>query len=227
MQILSRRTKNNPVLIGPAGVGKTAIAEGLALRIIAGRVPEQLQNCRVVALDVGLLTMGTKFRGDFEERLKRIMQEIVGARGIIIVIDELHALVGTGVAEGSIDAGNLFKPMLARGEFQCIAATTLDDYRKTIEADPALKRRFQPISVSETSVEETLEILRGLRPLYADFHSVTLTDEALLAAVQMSSRYVAGRFQPDKSIDLIDEASARMCTRRSIAPEAVQRLRED
>lgn len=226
MQILSRRSKNNPVLIGPAGVGKTAIAEGLALRIIAGLVPEHLQNCRVVALDVGLLTVGTKFRGDFEERLKRIMQEIVSTRGIIIVIDELHTLVGTGVAEGSIDAGNLFKPMLARGEFQCIAATTFDDYRKTIEADPALERRFQPVRVSETNFQETLEILRGLRALYADFHQVTISDEALLAAVQMSSRYISGRFQPDKSIDLIDEAAARMCTQRFVAPEDIQRLRE-
>ncbi|GAC1350966.1 MAG: ATP-dependent Clp protease ATP-binding subunit [Ktedonobacteraceae bacterium] len=227
MQILSRRTKNNPVLIGHAGVGKTAIAEGLALRIIQGQVPENLLNCRVVALDVGLLTVGTKFRGDFEERLKRITQEIISAQGIIIVIDELHALVGTGVAEGSIDAANLFKPMLARGEFQCIGATTLDDYRKTIEADPALERRFQPVQIPETSPQETLEILQGLRSRYADFHQVTLTDEALLAAVQMSSRYIQSRHQPDKAIDLIDEAAARVCVQRSVAPDQMRRLRDE
>jgi ATP-dependent Clp protease ATP-binding subunit ClpC len=226
MQILSRRSKNNPVLIGPAGVGKTAIAEGLALRIIAGQVPENLQGRRVVTLDVGLLTVGTRFRGDFEERLKRIMQEIIAAKGIIIVIDELHSLVGTGVAEGSIDAANLFKPMLARGEFQCIGATTFDDYRKTIEADPALERRFQPIIVNETTQEQTLNILCGLRPRYADFHHVTITDEALLAAVQLSTRYISSRYQPDKSIDLIDEAAARVCVQRTVAPAEVRRLRE-
>ena len=227
MQILSRRSKNNPVLIGHAGVGKTAIAEGLALRIVQGRVPENLLECRVVALDTGLLTVGTRFRGDFEERLKRIMQEILGNRGIILVIDELHALTGTGVAEGSIDAGNLFKPMLARGEFQCIGATTLDDYRKTIEADAALERRFQPVQVPETTPQETLEILHGLRSRYADFHQVTITDEALQAAAQMSSRYIASRFQPDKAIDLVDEAAARICVSRVVAPERVRVLREE
>ena len=227
MQILSRRSKNNPVLIGHAGVGKTAIAEGLALRIIQGQVPENLLNCRVVALDVGLLTVGTKFRGDFEDRLKCITQEIINARGIIIVIDELHTLVGTGVAEGSVDAASLFKPMLTRGEFQCIGATTMDNYRKTIESDPALERRFQPVQVPETTLEETLEILRGLRSLYADFHQVNITDEALLAAVQMSSRYIQGRYQPDKAIDLIDEAAARVCVERSVAPDEIRRLREE
>ncbi len=227
MQIFSRRSKNNPVLIGHAGVGKTAIAEGLALRIVQGQVPEGLLERRVVALDVGLLTVGTKFRGDFEERLKRIMQEIIAAKGIIIVIDELHALVGTGVAEGSIDAANLFKPMLARGEFQCIGATTLDDYRKTIETDPALERRFQPVRVPETTPEETLQILQGLRSYYADFHEVTIADEALQAAVQMSSRYIQGRYQPDKSLDLIDEASARVCVQRTVAPSHVRKLRDE
>ncbi|MFL5658156.1 MAG: ATP-dependent Clp protease ATP-binding subunit [Ktedonobacteraceae bacterium] len=227
MQILSRRSKNNPALIGHAGVGKTAIAEGLALRIMQGQVPENLLHYRVVALDVGLLTVGTKFRGDFEERLKRITQEIINARGIIIVIDELHALVGTGVAQGSVDAANLFKPMLARGEFQCIGATTMDDYRKTIESDPALERRFQPVLIPETTSEETLEILRGLRSRYADFHQVTISDEALLAAVQMSSRYIQGRYQPDKAIDLIDEAAARVCVERSVAPGEIRRLREE
>nr|HET6902871.1 ATP-dependent Clp protease ATP-binding subunit [Ktedonobacteraceae bacterium] len=227
MQILSRRSKNNPVLIGHAGVGKTAIAEGLALCILQGNVPENLLGCRVVALDVGLLTVGTKFRGDFEERLKRITQEIIAARGIIIVIDELHSLVGTGVAEGSVDAANLFKPMLARGEFQCIGATTMDDYRKTIETDAALERRFQIVQVPETTAAETLEILRGLRTRYADFHRVTLSDEALVAAVQMSARYIQNRYQPDKAIDLIDEASARVCVQFSVAPDRVRSLREE
>lgn len=227
MQVLSRRSKNNPVLIGPAGVGKTAIAEGLAQRIITGQVPESLQHCRIVTLDVGLLTVGTRFRGDFEERLKRIMQEILQSKGIIIVIDELHALVGTGVAEGSIDAANLFKPMLARGEFQCIGATTFDDYRQTIEADPALERRFQPVQVPETTGQETLAILQGLRPHYEDFHQVMLSDEALLAAVQMSSRYIQNRFQPDKAIDLVDEAAARICVNISTVPNQVRMLRDE
>src|SRR5579884_2499205 len=227
MQILSRRSKNNPVLIGPAGVGKTAIAEGLAQRIIAGQVPENLRNRRVVTLDVGLLTVGTRFRGDFEERLKRIMQEILQSKGIIIVIDELQALVGTGVAEGSIDAANLFKPMLARGEFQCIGATTVDDYRKSIEADPALERRFQPVLVSETTPQETLEILHGLRPRYEDFHQVTISDEALRAAVQMSSCYIQNRYQPDKAIDLVDEAAARACVNISTVPGQIRMLREE
>ncbi|HET9921485.1 MAG TPA: AAA family ATPase, partial [Ktedonobacteraceae bacterium] len=227
MQVLARRSKNNPALIGQAGVGKTAIAEGLALRIVQGRVPENLLQCRVVSLDTGLLTVGTRFRGDFEERLKRIMQEILSNRGIILVIDELHSLTGAGVAEGSIDAGNLFKPMLARGEFQCIGATTLDDYRKTIEADPALERRFQTVQVPETTPQETLEILQGLRSRYADFHHVTITGEALRAAVQMSSRYIASRFQPDKSIDLVDEAAARVCVGHVMAPEQLRVLREE
>lgn len=226
MQILSRRSKNNPVLIGPAGVGKTAIAEGLAHRIIAGQVPENLLNHRVVSLDVGFLTVGTRFRGDFEDRLKQIMQEVIAAKDIIIVVDELHALLGSGVAEGSIDAANLFKPMLARGEFRCIGATTLEDYRKTIEADPALERRFQPVLVSETNDAQTLEILRGLRSHYADYHQATISDEALQAAVQMSSRYIHNRFQPDKAIDLIDEAAARLCVHRAVAPDAVRDLRE-
>lgn len=225
MQILSRRSKNNPVLIGPAGVGKTAIAEGLAVRIIEGRVPENLQQRRVVSLDVGLLTVGTRFRGDFEERLKLIMKEILNSPGIIIVIDELHALVGTGVAEGSIDAANLFKPMLARGEFQCIGATTFDDYRKTVETDPALERRFQPVMVNETTPEQTLEVLRGLRPHYEEYHHVTITDDALLAASQMSTRYIQDRFQPDKALDLIDEAAARVRSSRATAPDEVRRLR--
>lgn len=227
MQILTRRTKNNPVLIGPAGVGKTAIAEALALRIVQGQVPDALRNRRVVALDVGLLTIGTKFRGDFEERLKRIMQEILSSSGIIIVIDELHALVQTGVAEGSLDASNLFKPMLARGEFQCVGATTLDKYAKTIETDPALERRFQPVQVAETNAKETLEVLQGLRSRYEDFHRVVISDAALAAAVQMSTRYISNRYQPDKAIDLIDEAASHVCVQRSVAPEYIHQLRNE
>jgi ATP-dependent Clp protease ATP-binding subunit ClpC len=226
MQILTRRTKNNPVLIGPAGVGKTAIAEGLALRIVQGNVPGNLLQHRVVTLDAGLISVGTKFRGDLEERLKRILQEIITVRGIIIVIDELHTLAQTGVAEGSVDVANLFKPMLARGEFQCIGSTTLDEYRKTIEADPALERRFQPVMVSETNEHETLQILRGLRTRYEHFHQVTVTDEALSAAVKMSSRYIQQRFQPDKALDLMDEAAARVNVRRSTIPTDVQQLRD-
>ncbi len=219
MQILSRRSKNNPVLIGPAGVGKTAIAEGLALRIIEGRVPENLRSYRVVSLEAALLTAGTKFRGDFEERLKMIMQEIIGRPGIVIFIDEIHTLLNVGGAEGSMDAANLFKPMLARGEFQCIGATTLDEYRRLIEADPALERRFQPVQVAETDFQETLAILQGLRSRYADFHHVTIGDEALVAAVQLSSRYIQHRFQPDKALDVLDEAAARVHVQHSAVPD--------
>jgi len=226
MQILARRSKNNPMLVGPAGVGKTAIAEGLAQRIVQGRVPASLRR-RVVALDVGLLTVGARYRGDFEERLQRIMQEIIDARGIIVVIDELHVLVDLSVAHGSLDAINLLKPMLARGEFQCIGATTLSDYRRVIEADHALQRCFQPVMVDETTTDETLEILQGLRMHYADFHKVTITDEALVAAVRMSSYYIASRFQPDKAIDLLDEAASRAFVQQNIAPDPVRRLRTE
>jgi ATP-dependent Clp protease ATP-binding subunit ClpC len=227
MQVLSRRTKNNPVLIGDAGVGKTAIAEGLAQRIVNGQVPDALRDRRIVGLDVGLLTVGTKYRGDFEERLKKVLDEIVTANNVILFVDELQALVGAGVAEGSIDAGNLLKPLLARGEFQCIGATTLDDYRKSIEKDPALERRFQPIKVREATVEETAQILRVLRPRYESFHHVHITDGAITAAAQLAQRYIQSRYLPDKAIDLIDEAAARMKVGRAALPSEVRTLRAE
>ena len=225
MQVLSRRSKNNPVLIGEAGVGKTAIAEGLAQRIVDGQVSDLLRSKRVVSLDVGLLTVGTKYRGDFEERLRKILDEIVAAANVILFVDEIQVLIGAGVAEGSVDAGNLLKPMLARGEFQCIGATTIDDYRKAIEKDPALERRFQPIKVRETTPEETIRILRELRPRYEEFHGVRITDEAIAAAVKLSSRFIQTRKLPDKAIDLIDEASARLRVERAITPSEVRVLR--
>ena len=225
MQVLARRSKNNPVLVGDAGVGKTAIAEGLAQRIVNGQVPESLRDKRIVSLDVGLLTVGTKYRGDFEERLKKVLDEIVNAKNVILFVDELQALVGAGVAEGSIDAGNLLKPMLARGEFQCIGATTMDDYRKSIEKDPALERRFQPVKVREATVEETLQILRVLRPRYESFHHVRISDEAMVAAAQLSDRFIQIRHLPDKAIDLIDEAAARLNVGRSAVPAEVRTMR--
>ena len=221
MQILARRTRNNPVLIGPAGVGKTAIAEGLAQLVVQEQVPDNLLHSRVVALDVGLLSSGTRFRGDFEERLKRILHEVATTPGIIVVIDELHTLVQTGVAEGSLDTANLFKPMLARGEFRCIGATTLDQYRKTIEADPALERRFQPVLVAEATAEDTLCILQGLRARYEAFHHVVISDEALHSAVKLSMRYVTHRYQPDKALDLLDEAASRVNVQRTAVPESI------
>ena len=226
MQVLSRRSKNNPVLVGEAGVGKTAIAEGLAQKIIREQVPDTLRDKRIVSLDVGLLTVGTKYRGDFEERLKKVLEEIVNAKNVILFVDELQALVGAGVAEGSIDAGNLLKPMLARGEFQCIGSTTLDDYRKSIEKDPALERRFQPVMVRETTVEETVQILRVLRPRYETFHHVRISDGALIAAAQLSDRFIQMRHLPDKAIDLIDESAARLNVGRSALPADVRALRE-
>ncbi|HLI87827.1 MAG TPA: ATP-dependent Clp protease ATP-binding subunit [Ktedonobacteraceae bacterium] len=226
VQVLSRRAKNSPALIGPAGSGKTAIIEALALRIVQGKVPDNLQRCRVVALDIGLLTVGTRFRGDFEERLKLMMREIMSAPEIIVAIDELHLLVHTDVAEGSVAAADLFKPVLARGEFRCIGATTPEEYRKTIAADPALERRFQPVTVAEATAHETLAILQGLRSHYERFHRVAVSDEALVAAVKLSARYIQSRCQPDKAIDLIDEAAARLCMQRSAAPDDVRQLRD-
>ncbi len=218
IQILGRRTKNNPVLIGEPGVGKTAIAEGLAQRIAANEIPDILQEKKIVQLDIGLLVAGTKYRGEFEERLKKIMDEIRGAGNVIIVIDELHTLIGAGAAEGAIDAANILKPALSRGELQCIGATTLDEYRKHIERDAALERRFQPVMVDAPSVEESIEILRGLRPKYEEHHKLIIGDVALIAAAVLSDRYISDRYLPDKAIDLIDEASSRVRLRASSLP---------
>jgi len=208
-QILSRRKKNNPVLIGEPGVGKTAIAEGLAQRIVEGKVPQTLENKRVVTLDMASLVAGTKYRGQFEERLKSVMNEIMNTRDVIIFIDELHTIVGAGGAEGSVDASNIFKPALSRGELQCIGATTLNEYRKYIEKDGALERRFQMVMVNQPSEEDTIKILRGLRAKYEEHHRITISDEAIECAVKMSSRYISGKFQPDKAIDVLDEAGSR------------------
>jgi ATP-dependent Clp protease ATP-binding subunit ClpC len=226
MQTLTRRRKNNPVLVGAAGVGKTAIAEGLAQRIASGSVPFALRNLRVVSLDVGLLTVGAKYRGDFEERLKRIVDELVRAQNVILFIDELQTLLGVGGAEGSIDAANLFKPILARGEIQIIGAATQDDFKRIMERDAALERRFQPITVPEATIEETIGILRGLRPRYERFHQVRIGDETISAAVRLSSRYIHSRALPDKAIDLLDEAAARRRVARSLPPMPIVELRE-
>ncbi len=218
IQILSRRTKNNPALIGEPGVGKTAIAEGLAHRIVAGDVPDTLLNKRVLTLDIGSLVAGTKYRGEFEERLKKIIEELRNTNDAVLFIDELHTLVGAGAAEGAIDAANILKPPLARGELQCIGATTLDEYRKYIERDPALERRFQPVMVDEPTLEQSVEILMGIRERYEQHHKVRITDEAVRAAVDLSIRYIADRHLPDKAIDLIDEAASRVRLRHSSAP---------
>ncbi len=211
IQVLSRRTKNNPVLIGEPGVGKTAVVEGLAQRIVRGDVPEGLKDKKIVALDMGALVAGAKYRGEFEERLKAVLKEIVDSSGqIVLFIDELHTVVGAGAAEGSLDASNMLKPLLARGELHTIGATTLDEYRKHIEKDAALERRFQPVIVGEPSVEDTISILRGLRERYEIHHGVKLKDSALVAAAVLSNRYIADRFLPDKAIDLVDEAAARL-----------------
>ncbi len=225
IQVLSRRTKNNPVLIGEPGVGKTAIVEGLALRIINGDVPESLQDKKLLALDMGALIAGAKYRGEFEERLKSILQEVTGSAGAyILFIDEMHTIVGAGKADGAMDASNLLKPALARGELHCVGATTLDEYRKHIEKDAALARRFQPVFVDEPTVEDTISILRGLKEKYEAHHKVKITDGALVAAATLSNRYITDRFLPDKAIDLVDEAAARLRMQIDSKPEELDNL---
>ncbi|MGN6781784.1 MAG: Clp protease N-terminal domain-containing protein, partial [Marmoricola sp.] len=218
MQILSRRTKNNPVLIGEPGVGKTTIVEGLAQDIVSGNVPETLKDKQIYTLDLGALVAGSRYRGDFEERLKKVLKEIRTRGDIVLFIDEIHTLVGAGAAEGAIDAASILKPMLARGELQTIGATTLDEYRKHLEKDAALERRFQPIQVAEPSIAHTIEMLKGLRDRYEAHHRVTITDEALVSAATLADRYISDRFLPDKAIDLIDEAGSRLRIRRMTAP---------
>ena len=226
IQILSRRTKNNPVLIGEPGVGKTAIAEGLAQKIVEGQVPEIIKGKRVVTLDLASMVAGAKYRGEFEERLKKVMSELISAGNVILFIDEMHTIIGAGAAEGAIDASNILKPALARGEIQAIGATTLDEYRKHVEKDPALERRFQPIMVGEPTVEETIQILTGLRDKYESHHRVKITDEAIRAAAVLSDRYIADRFLPDKAIDLIDEAASKVRIKTITAPPELKELEE-
>ena len=226
IQILSRRTKNNPCLIGEPGVGKTAIAEGLALKIVSGEVPEMLKNKRIISLDLTGMVAGTKYRGDFEERIKKVIDEVKAADDIILFIDEVHTLIGAGSAEGAVDAANILKPSLARGELQVIGATTIEEYRKHIEKDAALERRFQPITVGEPTEEEAVEILKGLRDKYEAHHKVKITDEAINAAVKLSTRYIGDRYLPDKAIDLIDEAASRVRLQTFTAPPEIKDLEE-
>jgi ATP-dependent Clp protease ATP-binding subunit ClpC len=226
IQILSRRTKNNPALIGEPGVGKTAIVEGLAHRIASGDVPETLEGRRLITLDMGAVVAGTKYRGEFEERIKKIIDEIKTAGNCVLFIDEFHTIVGAGAAEGAVDAANLLKPSLARGELQCIGATTLDDYRKYVERDAALERRFQPVLVEEPSVEQALEILRGIKERYEEHHKLTISDEALNSAVTLAARYIPDRFLPDKAIDLVDEAASRVRIRHYTKPVSLKKLKE-
>ncbi|MEH7081018.1 ATP-dependent protease ATP-binding subunit ClpC, partial [Bacillus velezensis] len=224
IEVLSRRTKNNPVLIGEPGVGKTAIAEGLAQQIVNNEVPEILRDKRVMTLDMGTVVAGTKYRGEFEDRLKKVMDEIRQAGNIILFIDELHTLIGAGGAEGAIDASNILKPSLARGELQCIGATTIDEYRKYIEKDAALERRFQPITVDQPSVEESIQILQGLRDRYEAHHRVSISDESIIEAVKLSDRYITDRFLPDKAIDVIDEAGSKVRLRSFTTPPNLKEL---
>ena len=226
IRILSRKTKNNPVLIGEPGVGKTAIAEGLALRIVRGDVPDNLKDRKIFSLDLGALIAGAKYRGEFEERLKAVLNEVKKSEGgIILFIDELHTIVGAGKSDGAMDAGNLLKPMLARGELHCIGATTLNEYRQYIEKDAALERRFQPVLVEEPTVEDTISILRGLKERYEVFHGVKIQDQALIAAATLSNRYITDRFLPDKAIDLVDEACAMIRTEMDSMPTELDEIR--
>src|SRR5947209_6386473 len=225
IQVLSRRTKNNPVLIGEPGVGKTAIVEGLAQRIVDGDVPEGLRDRRLIALDIGAMVAGSKYRGEFEDRMKAVLKEIADAQGqMVVFIDELHTIVGAGAAEGAVDAGNMLKPMLARGELRAVGATTLDEYRKHIEKDAALERRFQPVHVGEPTVEDTVAILRGLKERYEVHHKVKIKDSALVAAAKLASRYITDRFLPDKAIDLVDEASSRLSMELQSVPTEIDVL---
>ena len=227
IQILSRRTKNNPCLIGEPGVGKTAIAEGLAARIVEGDVPETIKGKRLLTLDLSGMVAGSKYRGEFEERIKRVISEVKADGNVLLFLDELHTIIGAGGAEGAIDASNILKPSLARGEIQLIGATTLEEYRKYIEKDAALERRFQPVKVEEPTEEEAVLILRGLRPKYEEHHHVTITDEAVEAAVKLSKRYINDRFLPDKAIDLIDEASSKARLKVYVMPDGIKKAEEE